>query len=63
MTDIAPITAIVIALEVLRWVAGPTVTYAVAGIVFAFCVGALWGAGDMKRRLQDKQDKIKDIAP
>jgi hypothetical protein len=63
MTDVALTAAIIIALEALRWLAGPTVAYAVAAIAFAFCVGALWGAGDTKRRLHAMQDQIEGPKP
>jgi len=63
MNDALQIFAVVVALEVLRWAAGPTVAYVAAAILFAFCVGALWGAGDMKRRLQAMKDQIEELKP
>jgi hypothetical protein len=42
--------AMVAGLQVLKWIFGPGVSLTVAVAMFSFCIGALWAAGDKKRR-------------
>lgn len=50
------VVMIVCALQVLKWTLGTGVALTVAVAAFSFCIGALWGAGDVIKRQDTPND-------
>lgn len=60
MKTVLTVVAMVAILQVLKWTLGAGIALVVAVGALGFCVGALWGAGDVIKRygLKDKTPPI-----